>query len=443
MDDFNILSNANVGFEFEFFSNYEIEETMKMLSTTLNKQILYFDKHHSEFSPTADIFKIEKDYSGGAKMIELITGPIKYIEAKNILKTTLEWIHKNGFTTDKCSIHLNMSFDKKLISIYKFTRIDVLKFILEFDENIVYNLFPKRKDSVYAKSIKFIYPRNKFYASEIKNISNQDFIYPTTKYYGINFSKLLKNYLELRYIGGADYENYFDEIVTILDYFIKTVYNTINNSDYTQANKDELYKILINQKKLINSYKSYSNFKKEYPKLRLTCDLKEADSYIDSFYTTNLRDKIFDILSETSLAEGLINYNSDNNTIELKYCIIDICYNISKVKMFDTKINGNISNCHMFDCTAINSNISETNIFKSEISKSKLGNCYINDKCVINDSYIFGKNTIICGEVNKGIIREGFIEEKAKVSKETEIVEYIFKRPNIRRIQLIQYDFIN
>lgn len=151
----NPLDYAKIGFEFEFFSNYNTETTKSKLELLCQKKILIFDKSHSDFSPTADIWKIEPDFSGGKKLLELVTGSQPYKNAISDFKKILKWIDENGYTTDRASIHINISFDeKKLGKQNVLSHMNILKFILDFDETYVYSKFPHRKGTVYAKSIK-------------------------------------------------------------------------------------------------------------------------------------------------------------------------------------------------------------------------------------------------------------------------------------------------
>ena len=74
LNESKILQNALVGVEFEFYSNFSAEDTAKKLEKLLGKKIHVEDKAHSDFEVTRDEFKIEPDMSGGAKLLELVTG---------------------------------------------------------------------------------------------------------------------------------------------------------------------------------------------------------------------------------------------------------------------------------------------------------------------------------------------------------------------------------
>ena len=54
-----ILLSAQVGIEFEFYSNFDADETAVKLSRLFNKKIYIETEIHSDFTPTKDIFKLE------------------------------------------------------------------------------------------------------------------------------------------------------------------------------------------------------------------------------------------------------------------------------------------------------------------------------------------------------------------------------------------------
>ena len=213
-EELNAIHSSKIGFEFEFFAKEDLNSVKDSLTQSLNKKIRIEEKAHSEFSPTGEVFKLEPDNSGGSGMIELVTGPLPFVEAKLVMAKTLKWIRENGSTNDRCSIHINIAFDgKKLGPIVNMSKLDIGKFVLNFDENKVYEAFPNRKDSVYAKSIKFIVPLSGMtHPSPEKNLW-KNYMFVKEKYYGINFSKVPKGYIEFRYLGGKDYENKYSTIL--------------------------------------------------------------------------------------------------------------------------------------------------------------------------------------------------------------------------------------
>ena len=87
-----VLNASQMGIEFEFYSNLKLEETQKSVSKLLGRKIKLEDKAHSDFVPSADVFKMEPDMSGGAGLIELVTGPMPYRNARLVIIKMLGWI---------------------------------------------------------------------------------------------------------------------------------------------------------------------------------------------------------------------------------------------------------------------------------------------------------------------------------------------------------------
>jgi hypothetical protein len=132
--------------------------------------------------PDAENFKIEPDLSGGVDLVELITGPLPYVEAKIILLKILKLMQDNTHTDEKCSIHINISFDKK--SGKELYQLNPLKLILDMDEKLVYKFFPNRENNFYAKSIKKLIPFKdyKFSTDAMKLVTSNIELPDTCKY---------------------------------------------------------------------------------------------------------------------------------------------------------------------------------------------------------------------------------------------------------------------
>lgn len=421
-DKLNILLDANVGFEFEFYSNYSLKKTANLLSKLLDKKITICDKAHSNFKSTVDNFKIEPDMSGGSKLIELITGSLPYQDARIILIKILNFIKDNGYTTDRCGLHINISFDEKKYGKQFLSHLNILKFILEFDENFVYLKFPKREDIVYAKSIKFIIPKNRYNFLDLRNIDVNDFIIPNEKYYGVNFKKLINNYLEFRYLGGKDYEKKVEDILELLDFFILQLYKVAKNPQLTYENRQKLNQILKNNEHLIKAYISFDEFRKYYPNISFLVDLDSDYKRIKTYWGV-IRDKLFNLLNECYLIDGIINYDSDINKLQIKNANLKNNFKIEGVDLIDCDIKGILINCDVFRCNCKSAEIYKSNIFNyTYIKDSKLENCYINSTAILENCYVYGKLTIMNGKMIKGIFREGRISNLSQF-EDTEIIE--------------------
>jgi hypothetical protein len=417
------IHNSKIGFEFEFYAKDNLTNVKESLTRSLNKKIRIEEKSHSDYTPTEDVFKLEPDFSGGSGMIELVTGPLHFNEAKLILAKTLKWIRENGSTNDRCSIHVNLAFNVHTLGpVVNMTKLDVGKFVLSFDEELVYKNFPKRRDSVYVKSIKFVIPLSRMSLDFPDKTLSLNYRFANEKYYGINFTKIPKGYIEFRYLGGAGYEKMYNSILKMTEHFILSLYKTLMNPQYTKKDELELDKILKNHQSVIQSYKSYKKFKEYYPKIKLMIDLKTADNIIEMYYV-KLKDTLFELITESNLTEGLINYDSDTGRIQLKDANLKKCFSVTGIDLVDCTIDGNIKSCDLFNCDVNNSSIIQSNLFNyTKVKGSKIKDSYINTNSNLKDCYVFGKMTVFSGNMEGGIFREGRATKHANF-KDTEVVE--------------------
>jgi hypothetical protein len=89
-------------------------------------------------------------------------------------------------------------------------------------------MYPSRKNNVYAKSVKKMIPYKEydFFNIPISVVKN-NLRTPNDKYYGINFLNINNDKesqrLELRYIGGKDYEKNIGNLIYFMDRFIISI----------------------------------------------------------------------------------------------------------------------------------------------------------------------------------------------------------------------------
>ena len=385
-EQLNAIYASKIGLEFEFFANEGLDEVKRSLSTVLNKRIQIEEKAHSEFTPSNEVFKLEPDNSGGTGMIELVTGPMPFVESKLIIAKTLKWIRENGSTNERCSIHINIAFDgKKLGTPTNVSNLDIGKFVLNFDENKIYEAFPNRKDSVYAKSIKFIVPLSGMTQPSPERISWKNYMFVSEKYYGVNFSKLPKNYIEFRYLGGKDYEKKYNTIMNLTEHFVLSLYETLMYPKYTDVDLKRLDSILEKHSGIVESYKDYQTFKKKFPKIKLMVDLKTYDQIVETFYP-KMREEIFKLLTLAGLKEGLINYDADTGKMQLKNAELMKCFEISGIDIVDCKIQGNVIGCDIFSTELINSSTFECKLFRAtDTIDSKIEDSYVSRNVAVKD----------------------------------------------------------
>lgn len=419
-----ILLASNLGWEFEFYSKYSVEETAKHISRLLNKQISVETQSHSDFVPSADHYKIEPDMSGGKKLMELVTGALPYQDARIEFIKILNWIAENGHTTEKCGMHINVSFDDYKTSPIFLSHMNVLKFVLEFNEDVIYQVFPNRKGSVYAKSIKYIVPKNKYYFSNIENVNPYNFITPDTKYFGVNFLKLQKNYLEFRYLGGEDYDKRITDLLRIIDHFIISLHNSASDRTFTDKNYRQLSNLLNKYQYKIEAYKSLEKFRQNFPNIDLMIDLRTNDELLKSYWSV-LQEKLFVLLNECNIEDGKINYDSDIGKLQIKDCDLRGALNIDEVDLFSCKVKGVLNKCDMFDCEVSDSEIYDCNIFNGcNVTGSKVIDTYVDKSSTLVKCYFDGKKAVMNGTMEGGILRNGLITANSQFDNEVEKIDY-------------------
>jgi hypothetical protein len=424
-----IKSGTVLGMEFEFYSMKTKKEIAKEIGALCKKKIQVNEAYHTEtLDPT--VWKIEPDFSLGVKGIELITSPMPYQEGIACMFKILSYIRENGFTDEKCAVHANISFDKfKLLDMRnKIEGINRLKFILGFDEEFVYSKFPKRKSSIYARSINSIFPLNKFMSTgDITIINKENYELPSEKYYGINFSKLAQQYLEIRYMGGRGYEKMPYEIKSIVDYIAEFTYNTLeHNNEYTPVEMSKLKNAMKDYKKVVSSFSDIESFFMNYPNIRVLVDLKGDLEILKTFWT-KMREKLFDLIVRCGMRRGMLNYDADMARFQLKDATLQKAFPLKGMEVFDCKIQtGNILECDLYRCEITNAHILDSNLYAgNKIKRSKIINTPFHSYNEATDCYIDNKRDIINGTVERGIIRSGEIGPTAKISKETEVIQAI------------------
>jgi len=419
----SVLNGSQIGIEFEFYSNLEVEETQKALSKLLNRKIRLEDKAHSDFQPSKEVFKMEPDMSGGKGLIELVTGAMPYRDARLVIIKMLGWIRENGYTTDRASIHLNMSFNPDYLSDpLMISKMNILKFILEFDEKRVYKYFPNRENSTYAKSIKWVMPKHEAFYYNEDLISSDNFTFANTKYYGINFEKAQKNYLEFRYIGGKDYEKRADDILHLAEMFIMSVWKSCFNPVFTPENKIEMKRILQKNAPLMEMLKDHTAVNKHWPKIHILVDLQDHPSVIGVQWN-RFKTKVLDLLANGGLEEGVINYDSDYGSVQVKDGKFKVAYLLDGFEFVNCELAGNIENCGIYACKVTGAQILRSNLYQgTEVMDSKVESSFVHGSCTLKNCFVFGKDGIFKGKMEGGIFREGYVGPHARFSDDTEVI---------------------
>jgi len=437
LDKLDALGSSVIGFEFEFYSDMLKGKIAEDLSKLLNKKVVVSEKYHSDIPVDSNTFKLEPDYSGGNKMVEFITGPLPYNEAILVMLKTLKWINDNGWTNDRCAFQFSVSFDKMRRDVKtRIENLDKLKFILGFDEAMIYERFGNRQKNVYAKSIKKIVPINRFVSlSNIKGVDPKLFKVPEDKYYGVNFSKLSKGYLEFRYLGNRDYQKKTKDIKEIVDYVILYLYDLLSGriSGYTSEDISKLQNMMNDYSKVIRSFSNPDYFFKSYPDFHIFVDLKGFDENLKTYFFA-IRDKIFDLIVEANITSGYFNYDTTTGRYQLKEARSRNGFSIEGFDLVSCDLkNITLKNCNIYNCNINKSALEDCLVAGgSKIKSSKIKATILEFGNDVIDSFIDCENKNINCKIKGGVIRAGNIGENAEISEDTHKVKSFSDKRNSR-----------
>jgi len=420
INDIDIMKHAIIGFEFEFFTDRAYYKLLELLNRELDVKVSGYRVYHSAFDPDETHWKIEPDLSLGYSGVELISGPIPYVNAKIYLLKVMKILQGPEFSTDdKCSIHVNISFDKET-SPRILDNLNRLKLILNVDENFIYKYFPDRENNFYAKSVKKIIPFKSYnFSNNAVDILVNSLELPDTKYYGINMLNIFEGRIEFRYIGGENYEDKTAEVLDLMDYFIQLTWNSIDDLD--EEDIEDLTSYLSDN---INQFKNFSkmeSFIAQFPSIMLQVDM-DPDMTILRTYYEQMYDELYDIITNIyNLSNCIINYDTEKQKIEIIDATFKTIFDIKNIVLIDCNIEGgSFSKCTFINCEIKNAHLNNSDIEMSDIYKTKVESCKVGPNSVLHDCYVF--NTLLDGEMKGGIFRSGKLGEFAVIDSDVKIV---------------------
>lgn len=422
INSFDIMKYAKIGFEFEFFSpKLSFYKLLELFNRELGVKVSGYRVYHSSFEPTETHWKIEPDLSTGPNGIELISGPIPYVNAKIYLLKVLKLLQRPEFKTDdKCSLHINVSFDKEK-SPKILDKLNRLKLLLNVDEDFVYKYFPNRKNNIYSKSVKKIIPFKSYdFSNNATDLLENSLELPDTKYYGINLLNIFEGRIEYRYIGGDEYEKKSGEILDLLDYFVQLTWDCIDES----LDEDDVIQLTNYLSDNINQFKNFSkleNFIAQFPSIMLQIDMSN-DMMILKTYYEQIYDDLYEIITNIyNLNNCIINYNTEKQKLEIVDANFKTIFDLKRLEIVDCVIDGgSFSNCNFSNCEIKNAHLTNCNINYSDIYKSKIESSQIEEGSILHDCYVY--NCLLNGDMKGGIFRSGKVGESATLDSDVKIV---------------------
>lgn len=415
------LKNAVCGFEFEFYmKDLSFYKTLELLNQQLTPVKVHgFREYHSDFTPDANNFKIEPDLSGGSNMIELVTGPMDFYDAKFYLVKIIKFIQTYGYTNEKCSIHFNLSFngDKNLNDL------NILKLILNTDEEEIYRYYPSRKANVYAKTIKKMIPFKEydFFNIPISVVKN-NLRLPNDKYYGINFLNINNDKetqrLEFRYIGGKDFEKNLGQLIYFMERFIINTYEAID-ALFTSEDVTKLEEFLEDNIGNFKNLSKYDNFIVDFPTIQL--QINQDNNYdIVSTYYEKIYERIFNLVESTQdLKECIINYVIEKQTLEIVDAVFRTSATLKNYDLINCHVEGIFEDCYFIGSEIKNSQVSRSKLQHSDADNSKILSCKV-EQSELRNCYFM--NGFLNGDMYGGVYRSGELGPYATMDSEVKVV---------------------
>ena len=414
------LKDARVGFEFEFYvKDLSFYKTLELINQDLDPvKVWGFRQYHSDFTPDENNFKIEPDLSGGSNMVELVTGPLDFYDAKFFLIKIIKFIQNYGYTNEKSSIHFNISFHDKDLN-----DLNILKLILNTDEEEIYRNYPSRKNNVYAKTIKKIVPFKEydFFNIPISVVKNNMRL-PGDKYYGVNFLHINNERdsqrLEFRYIGGKDYEKNLGQLIYFLERFIILTHDTID-TDFSSEDVNKLEEYLEDSISTFKNLSKYDNFIVDFPTIQLQID-QDGNYDVVSAYYTKIYNKLFNLIDGTEdLKECIVNYVTTTQTMEIIDATLKSTSTIKGYDLVNCICEGIFEDCLFAASEINNSQLVKSRLFHSDAKDTKVLNCKVDGSSLTNCYFMDG---YLNGDMFGGVYRSGKLGPYATMDADVKIV---------------------
>lgn len=410
-----VFNSTQIGFTFEFYcskhSQFIIEDFKKML----RKNVILTDDYNTIPTFTSSI--LLKEYDGKRPRYQFKIGYQNYNDIPTFLNTMLFWINENASLDNSTLLKTKLLYNfNELKTITSISNMDVGKMILKIDENYIFERFPEMKNSPFSISIKKLVPYNmSVNASHLVNMRN-NFKFPIEIYYGIDLTEQTRGELTFNYIGGSKYSEKPKEIKEILEYYILTTYQVLNNNEYTPTMVQELNKLTEEYRIFRKCYYDPKIFLDTYKDFKIYIDLNSGPSIIETQWF-QIRDKIANLILESNVKDCKFNWDTEMGVFQIKDSLIENSI-IKDFQIINSTISGIVENCHLWKTKIKNSRIkNSTLVNKNNINESYLEKVRADDSNKISESYIVNFGEIINCDVNESIIKNAGIGDRAKLDE--------------------------
>ena len=427
-----IYDNTQIGLTLEFFSPINRKRLASVLSKITRKKVEYSNGYTVSESSSPNVLKLFPNFFGGYRMNKIQSGMMPYSEGISTALKIMNFINEYGFTNYKCKMGVDLRMNSNQLGVEHVQKINIFKFMLNIDEGTILEYWNKdNKEHVYKNSIAYIYPKNTF-LSEIdlditEKLSRYEFTFPQSKYFGLNFDKISEGVLNVRYVGGKDYQQKKLKVVELINDIIEKTHFVLKyNNMYSDTEKSKIARIMKEQRQIVLSLKNYNNFLENYSNLELYVDLKQDTEFIKSIKYHEMRSKIFELLVYGGINRGVINFDSDRSVFQIKNTRIREGFMLEGIEFYNSYIEGDLKNCKFYSCEIKNSKIDNSTFFSDNVIRySAITECAFHGvKNKMRGVYI--KNSpelLIEADIENSVIRAGTISQNSFVDDETEVVE--------------------
>lgn len=382
----NITGNSLIGIEIKGSFKDDEDVLLDKIKNAINRDITFITSDYKLMTPTETHAVVVKDC--GRYVIK--TPMYSYFEAIFLLPKIFEFL--KGLKSYKNSyVHFKIGFNGDVVTLSK---VNILKFILEYKEDMIFKLLGETLKKNNIKKITSIYPTSLDNCEQLvqKQVDGYKYLTEEDDIFGLSFANINDGYLLFKYTENIDYRNKWEEIMKCLNHTIITLYNTSVNTEFDEDEIEKVQKINNSFKEHSTTFGCYEMFNSKYKSIKLSVDLATDKSLINMIYPS-IKDMLFNLTIRNEIKEASINYDSDVSRLQIKDVDLKECYNLAHIDIVNCDIEDAIINdCDIYDSNIKNSTLTRCNLFGfANCNDSDFENCFINRNIQLKNCDVHGQ----------------------------------------------------
>lgn len=396
----SIFANSLIGFDIRCKFKIDEDDVIKGISEVFSRRCLVKNDNYVHSIGSEEVL-IEED--NGVYTIH--TCQFSYFEVVYLIPKILAFLKKNAKSYDSSCCDVFVGFRKEFIQLGD---INLPKYLLSLKEDYITKMFGDRINTQRCRSVKELVPMSLDVCKDgfIKVIDKLKNIDDKERIYAIDFTSLHLDIVKFKYIGGKEWFNDSDKFIKVLNYYILSLYDATSNKEFTEKETQDIEKYDKKFANISNAFTSAELFSSEYKDIKLTSDLKEDTSLINLMFG-NFKEQLFNIVVINKLTKCEVNYDSDNNRIQLRGAKLENAYKLNGFDIVESTINdSNILSCDLYDCKLDDCDINDCNFFGfSTVKNSSVRDSFISRNIKLVDCSVSGNLGNMAGEMVGGELR--------------------------------------